>query len=1589
MSSEIATEEKSPADVSQKIDLQSAEIEKDDNEATGENEKKNESENKNDFVAQPTALPGQQELADHREARAKTTNPENNDRLIEKKEIPTLILENRQNSEEKSPEDKYPNDASEAAVMKYYQKQLMSPNLLTQITAPDQPFPGETASDYQKRIEEKIAQRQEAIRQELEGKPPGGQKWGKESQEAFRDYLNWIQSKVVPTTVTELSQAGLVGPAGNPVPINGRSVADLQTDIITERTRVDLGIDYHQIPNIATAEKIESTINWANKSMDEVQELKLARRDKQLAEMIDKMGFPAQWHFQEGQDRTAWRASVGEMIDLYSRIKRAVDVIDSNKIPVGNPPGSKIQSRDSNGRIEQMILAMPADLRQLNPANAIIIEQSRKWLAMADERIKNALKDRNLPALAYTDTVVPQVTDSTGKRISAQARLDENGQLIDLINPSNIPPDLRKNAHDVNLLEERYTTELLPNGNIKVIQNIQAQSVPFFSPQNLIYSNVGKPMQLSEREYKPDDLVQVKNGNSTEYVMAKDLPGLQESQKLGFYGQKALVLGMYVAMLAMGSIQISAAIKGAIALGTMEAGISGSRLTLTAMKGVLDLGLGLSNPVSNAYWTSRDGGTASSVRNWLFLSSMGWGLAEQGATRLSGSFALQQAQKGHEIELLINQSGQAARTADKVSKAVMLWGQLPMGAVMVSELAHELIHWKPSGDSSAAEENNRDYNGPGGQRPEGGVLGDLHRAGQDENKALVQKPNQVLESLESYKRNLMENAADNTSKEKVRDLFDTAVTLLKVGSEEEKRAFLEKLSQNLGFSGTDIARLEQMAGSKLSEEQLKSLMLPSERAQNPNEAMRKYVDELMKNRSRDVQTASKMIMLAMSRDANGNLKDSAITTTIAVDDYLTRKKITIKAIDGSLSSGMVPGGVVSGEKQTINFDKDFLIRSLKEDLSKPERTDSAQQNADQRTKHTARVVAIGGELIKSGGIDARQYASILQDVLFVSSMSKEQKMRSLIGSAVGSGSEISLNSVILALTEQDKIYNAVPSNDRIRDIGKKFNTSTDFVMANLRSTASNGVDPDLRAMAAALLFAGRRSLESKEEGAAISNGIAAMYKSIAADTPAGVFAEKVKNALLQQLDQSDKSDVQTRLDAAEALDLMSRKMPDEKRAEVNKQITENLIASFENASSAERNKIMDLLMVDDRIKQLAKGEPELFRKLQLAVLAGLDPRSMSVNINGRGQNFRADEEKLAISNWKYIKQLAELSDPTFRRDALAYAEGLANGTAQSKLTRVRVAAIDVLGEMNAKEVIPMLRDLVKTNSDASVRLGALQALRKMPDELFPKLVSSRLSLEQDARVKALLVDLNYTIEKSKSSAPDSPEKATKEFEKFIETIDSRYPELAPFHNAAQKKWLLNNFPLLDHENFIAQARKAALDARAGFFSSMPTEARSIADKINEQRKEQFDQLLKLAKTDTSLASTPGQKLAIEQARVLLGSIISSNGKFISPEKFNFVLRPARSRIASVAYEAVAPDWSSQAAKVLLELSAQGNSERDLTARLVSYTLLSSGSKDPSARSRATLLEAWKTLNSAPGGISPIPQSIYDHIAGTAKERKIA
>ncbi|HEY9677717.1 MAG TPA: hypothetical protein V6C76_06895 [Drouetiella sp.] len=418
----------------------------------------------------------------------------------------------------------------------------------------------------------------------------------------------------------------------------------------------------------------------------------LRQWDALAEKRITENGLPESWHYKEGQDKYQWRQSVGQLIDLSTHVAKLANVIDKLKLPIDQPDGSKIlTNRDGT----KMTLDLPKDPDLNNPETANKVGKLVEWSKKVEPQLESvrsqldAIENNPTKALSWGDTTIRKVKDANGNEIPGQVRLDKDGHFLGLVNPAKDKPNPGETFQDANLLEQRFNATTDPKtGEIVVQRHTQAQDVPWYSYQNMIYSNVGKEAaNPAEERYKPDDPVAINDGSTVRFVKAKDLQAYQEKSEFYHYGAKALNTGLDVAMVVTGTVELGAAAEGAVMLARgvegaslAASGITAAGVAATGLKGLWNVALGAGGITSNASFDSSEAGReASMARSLAFLGTVGYGFAAPKVGKLLDIPKLANPTLGA-TEAAFLKSNAAAKIAKNFAGQTMKYGMYPIMA---------------------------------------------------------------------------------------------------------------------------------------------------------------------------------------------------------------------------------------------------------------------------------------------------------------------------------------------------------------------------------------------------------------------------------------------------------------------------------------------------------------------------------------------------------------------------------------------------------------------------------------------------------------------------------------------------------------------------------------------------------------------------------------------------------------------------------------------------------------------------------------------------------------------------------------------
>ncbi|MBX9688443.1 MAG: hypothetical protein K2X27_17165, partial [Candidatus Obscuribacterales bacterium] len=211
--------------------------------------------------------------------------------------------------------------------------------------------------ELQAKVRSQIASMKEAIQKERDAGV-----FGPATQEAYKQYTNWLQ-KAVPETIREMDSLQLALPPGSPIPLDsdrqGRAIDPRLYKALAadERLTLDLKLEAGKLPSDAQLDKLDAVYNWLSKANESVSEARGKQRDSMIEKLITDNGLPEGWKKQAGDDPLSWRNSAEEMVDLSVRTRNYIEAMQSlfkasrnDDFPLELPRGTSIKVADESGK---------------------------------------------------------------------------------------------------------------------------------------------------------------------------------------------------------------------------------------------------------------------------------------------------------------------------------------------------------------------------------------------------------------------------------------------------------------------------------------------------------------------------------------------------------------------------------------------------------------------------------------------------------------------------------------------------------------------------------------------------------------------------------------------------------------------------------------------------------------------------------------------------------------------------------------------------------------------------------------------------------------------------------------------------------------------------------------------------------------------------------------------------------------------------------------------------------------------------------------------------------------------------------------
>ncbi|MEZ4486928.1 MAG: HEAT repeat domain-containing protein [Cyanobacteriota/Melainabacteria group bacterium] len=1381
-----------------------------------------------------------------------------------------------------------PLSADEQRRVSFLQKQIVN------IYSISQPRP-ENVSDeeFARQVKEGVEKIQQ---EEREGR------FGPATKEAYKNMVTWIEKQAVPGAITELTRLQLPLPSGTPLELpadqynNVVSVDYYKQLVQTGRITPNLKLDSANVPSDLEIEKIDDTMRWLKevdvRALTARQEQQDRLLEKEITRLIPDKDQQEAWLDKRGSKPEEWRAAAIEAVDLATRVRNYVEAMDSlnragKRFGFEKPPGSEIV-RDEKGRITQVKLDLPKDLRLDHPENKEKMENLRKWMADHGQEVDQALKElikleENPDRLLFWGEI-----DTPEGRV----RLDQKGDISEFVDKENV--DGSEKYYNLIDLEFDVEEKTGADGKKKIVisNDVQYRYSNWYNYLNIGADKIGNETKVAPREYDPEDWVPVRNGGKVEIMQAKDLASWRTRQQVFHYGEKALIATLDGAMLVTGTIQVGAAVKAARA-GQLVL----SQAAKQAFKGGLRATVGASGIVNNAYFQNTEiGQHIQTARGLYFVGDAALGLGA-GSWRMlknlrTGTEAASAAESASAIvEAQIKGSKWANRIYAPAEFGAKMT-ELPFAVVIGQDIYHQVDSLSEIGRNDptrAALRQGKD--GQGDQAPA------------EEKAAEIDPKKAKVAELDRYELLLQGEQSDP----QVKEILEKTRTLLAgdATAEEIDRYKQELVSQfmpdgsQVTDRSSDMSHLQDKSGGFL-----------------------KYAE----TKSRASQTAAALALLQLSRDSEGNLPDTLASREINIAEY----KYSETVYHEYGSTEIEHTSPARTEKQDLKSSD--IAAYLRREMVSP--------------KAESKLVASSDLALQLGVASGREVAGVLEDVFTSDKTTDLEKSEAILRLGVTVDALKIQEAVSLDARDQFKEdslkvgLSASAVENYLQNIALTAKNKDHRAAAAMMLYANGEGDSDTRQE---MIKQYSRLLgESKTENTSEENSFSVkalnILKADMADESKG--SERRLNAASAVLDLAgDDAELRlsvyrnlTTLMTPENVDL-SRRVVEKLGAEGMKRLSESESRDDKKAANSVRETSMAIVSntlkgVEDYSLDLKseKDSAEFIKVLKPVIEGGeqmqksIIEQSLIGLLDQNSSKFANFSPKLRIAAIQSLTEMGSRNAIPVLRDTLA-------GDPERKTQKdwdasVRYEAIKGLETLRDPKLRSLVIDLVGTESDPTVSSRLLD-VKFTQERLDPSSEEYKKVFERTAA--ALMRDpfegwtkLKEEVESYKKNlSADQKDDATKYF---------------------IRKWREENFPLLNGKTFNSyrdsEGDKAAEAVYAGFLGSLDWffSYRSTIDKeeasarktrrqeVTDSRDAQFERLIDRA----ALRNEDGMK-----AKLALIDILQNGGQpFASDES----------------------DWAQRkSAQAIRDLAKPGVENRDLIVWAVQEGLTKSRNMDHQAR----------------------------------------
>lgn len=838
-------------------------------------------------------------------------------------------------------EDK-PLTGEELKRAKFVQDQVIS---LFKVT---QPRPeGLTDQEYDEHVDKKI----EAIRKEKEAGI-----YGPESKEAFKNTVTWLEQQAIPGAVTELHRLELEIPAGSPLTLpkdkQDRAISvDLYKELVAEGyLKARLNIDANELPEDQELDKFSDSLLWLKEVDERATTARAQQQDrlleKEIKRLISDPETQEAWLDRRDSTPEEWRRAAIRAVDLANRVRNYTEAMDSlnrasnaRSFSFEKPPGAEV-IRNDKGKITEVKLDLPKDLRLDHPENAKKVRELEQWMKDHGEEVDQAIQElikleSDPDRLLYWGEVDMPTT---------AVKLDAQGNVSDFIEPKNE----RGHEPKINLVDLEFDVKEVKgeDGTTKIVvsNDVQYRNSKWYNYLNIGAESIGNEINVPSREYDPEDWVPIRSGGKVEIMKAKDLASWKLRRQTFHYGEKALIATLDASMLVTGTIAVGGAVKAARA-GQLVL----SQAAKQAAKGALRATVGATGIVNNAYFQNTDiGQKIQTARGLYFVGEAAIGLGA-GGWRLAKSFrgAAETANAGKSAAAIVEQHIEATKWANRIYKPAEVAAtatMYPFAAIIGMDIHHQLDGLSEIGRNDPTRAALRQAkDGRGDHEPE--------------KQAEVGPITDELKSAELEKYG--ELLATDSTNPKIKEIIEKTQKLIEEDANaQEIKEYKQELMEHFMPSSDYIVDAEK--DHSFSSQKANGHVVYQEK------------------QSRDVQTAAALALLQLSRNEDGSIDETLAERNVDIPEYQYKVQEFDEYSGTSYDVTKTKPARVESQALKTSDIANFLRREI------------------ESPKEESRLVASSDLALQLGVASGREVAGILQDVITSDSSTELEKTEAVL-----------------------------------------------------------------------------------------------------------------------------------------------------------------------------------------------------------------------------------------------------------------------------------------------------------------------------------------------------------------------------------------------------------------------------------------------------------------------------------------------------------------------------------------------------------------------------------------------------------------